>query len=501
MNSKHILEMTKDMSVLYVEDDMKIQESMLRYLSKFFSFVASASNGQEALDEYKKKDFDIVITDLSMPVMNGIEMIEEMKKQNENQSIIITTAHTQSDYMLSAIKDGVDGYIIKPFDFTQLNTEIFKVAQKIHMLKENETYKFHLNEMVREKTHALEDMIELHDDNYQKTLISMIEMIEQRDTYTAGHSTRVALYSKKIAKEMGYSDEECTLVYQAGILHDVGKIGTPDAVLLNPKSLNDLEYKLIQGHVSVSYKLLHSIPMFKALAEIVYSHHERYDGKGYPRGLKNQEILPLGRIIIVADAFDAMTTNRIYKSRKSIEEGIQELISLSAKQFDPEVVKSAVIALENIVIDATVNQLPQTKLEEEKFAYFYKDTLSEAYNQNYLDVVLMKNKREHFFSYMKVISLKGFSAYNKKNGWKEGDTLLKTLANSLVEFFDNSYVFRVFGDDFVLMSELFLPDVEMENILNEVLQENSLVYKIDSIDLSDTPVEKLSQIEGIQINK
>lgn len=251
--------------------------------------------------------------------------------------------------------------------------------------------------------------------NYEQTLVSMVEMIEERDTYTAGHSKRVAEYSKKIAQQMGYSEQECTKLYQAGILHDIGKVATPDTVLLNPKTLNAIEYKLIQEHVVVSYNLLKNIPMFKDLADIVRSHHERCDGKGYPRGLSGEEIEPLSRIMMVADAFDAMTTNRIYKPRKTVSEALSELVSLKLQQFHPEVVDSAVIALRDIKIDENISQTPKTKLEEERFAYFYKDTIGNIYNQNYLELILSKNSYEPEYKYMKLFTVHSFSQYNKKN--------------------------------------------------------------------------------------
>ncbi|MFT5661546.1 MAG: putative nucleotidyltransferase with HDIG domain [Sulfurimonas sp.] len=494
-----LLKISKDLSILYVEDDPEIQKSMNTYLQKIFKRIVSASDGKEGLEAYEENEFDIVLTDLSMPRMNGIEMIEAIKKINENQAILITTAHTESNYMLSAIKDGVDGYIIKPFNMEQLNYELFKSAQKIVMYKENEAYKLHLSELVADKTRELEDLVDYQKNNYEKTLESMVSMIEQRDTYTAGHSRRVAKYSELIAQEMGYTKQECTLIHQAGILHDVGKIATPDAVLLNPKSLNDLEYKLIQGHVTVSYKLLSTIPMFNSLAEIVYSHHERYDGKGYPRGLKENEITKLARIIIVADSFDAMTTNRIYKARKTVKEALHEMRTLSGIQFDPEVVKSALFALKDIHIDENVNQLPQTKLEEERFAYFYKDSLSNTYNQNYLDVVLMKNAQEKFFDYISIVSLKDFSQYNKNNGWKQGDSLLKSIGNILIKNLTNTYIFRVFGDDFVILSKEDIPTQKINDILDEVLGKDSVLYQIHKQDLRIFAVEKVADIESIQL--
>lgn len=500
-NLKALQEITKNLNVLYVEDDTDILKRTAVYFRNFFEEVRAAKDGEEGLSMYKTQDFDIVITDILMPKMNGTEMLEEIRKINPHQIALITTAHTDSATMLAAIKIGVDGYIIKPFDFEQMNSALFKAAQKIQIYKENEVYKSHLSEIVEEKTHELEDLLAYQDSNYQKTLSSMVEIIEQRDTYTAGHSKRVAEYSQKIAQQMGYLEDDCTLIYHAGILHDVGKIATPDAVLLNPKALNDLEYKLIQEHVSVSYKLLHKIPMFKYLSDIVYSHHERYDGTGYPRGLKADEIPELARIMIVADAFDAMTTNRIYKSRNTIAQALVQLEKFSGSQFDPLVAENAIIALKDVEIDEKINQLPQTKLEEERFAYFYKDTLSEAYNQQYLDVVLMKNKQEKYFNFMSVISLKNFSEYNKENGWKNGDKLLTEVASLLSEHFPDAYLFRVFGDDFVMMSEENYKEEKIKDALGDLLAQHQLKYQVDIINLQDQDISMLSEIETFQKTK
>ena len=496
---KKLKEFCGVLSVLYVEDDTSIRNVMTQYLEKFFLRVASASDGVEGLDAYKNAQFDIVITDLSMPNMGGLEMIEHIKKIDENQAVLITTAHNEPDYMMGAIKAGVDGYIMKPFDFMQLNQELYKITLNLKNFKENEEYKLYLKEMVAKKTSEIVHLMDVQKNNYDKTLYLMVDMIEQRDTYTAGHSKRVAQYCKLIAQEMDYSQDDCELIYQAGILHDVGKIATPDAVLLNPKALNSIEYKLIQEHVSISYKLLKDIPMFKPFAEVVYSHHERYDGTGYPRGLKADEIVPLAQIMIVADAFDAMTTNRIYKARRSVTDAIKEIESLSKKQFHPEVVKKAVIALKNVEIDDEISQLPKTKLEEERFAYFYKDTLSEAYNQNYLDVILMKNSYDLEYKYMEIFSIKNFSMYNKEHGWKAGDEFLKSFSHTLCQSNLDDLVFRVFGDDFVVLSREERNPQDIKDDFTELINKSEIQYSVQNIDLTKTEISKVSEVEMAQV--
>jgi len=494
MNLKELRELTRDFSVLYVEDDIEIKETMTHYLEKFFLSVVSALDGKEGLAFYAAQKFDIVITDLSMPRVNGLDMLTKIKEINPTQATIITTAHSESEYMVTAIKLGVDGYVIKPFDFKQLNAELYKVAEKLKKYKENEEYKLHLEEMVNEKTSQLREFVKVQEDNYEKTLLSMVEMIEERDTYTAGHSRRVAEYCRSIAKEMGYSKEDVTKIYRAGILHDVGKIATPDTVLLNPQHLNEIEYKLIQEHVEVSYKLLSHIPMFKDLSEIVYSHHERYDGTGYPNGLKASEIPPLGRIMIVADAFDAMTTNRIYKARKSVEEAFIELTELKLKQFHPEVVDSAIVALKDVQIDQSIDQLPNTKLEEERFAYFYKDSLSNLYNKSYLDVILLKNSYTNDFSNMHIFYLKDFSKYNGKYGWSDGDKLLSQIAQFLYEYFEDSLVFRIYGDDFVSLSKKHYDLEKLEVRLTSMLEDTGVTYFIKSVNLNEVCVKNITDI-------
>lgn len=494
---KNLKELAKNFRVLYVEDDSSIQLSMSSYLRKLFLEVVTANDGLQGLEAYKNAEFDIVITDISMPNMDGLEMIKNIKEINESQTILITTAYSSPEYMFKSIKLGVEGYIIKPIDYEQLNSELYKIVDKLKKFQENIEYKTSLEQMVEKKTLALNEMIQAQKDDYDKTLLSMVEMIESRDAYTAGHSKRVAQYCEMIAREMGYSEEDCKKIYQAGILHDIGKIATPDTVLLNPKTLNDIEYKLIQEHVKVSFKILSDIPMFNYLAQIVYAHHERFDGKGYPRGLSGDDINPLSHIMIVADAFDAMTTNRIYKPRKNVQEAIAELIELKSKQFHPKVVEHAAVALKDVKLNPNINQLPKTLIEKERFSYFYKDVVCDVYNQSYLEVVMMKNSYEKTFKYMDFFYLENFSSYNKKNGWHKGDKLLHNVAICLRDYFKDSYIFRIFGDDFAVLSMEKQDTQKLKFLLDEIIKESGITYFQKNIDLSKVIIDSASTIENI----
>lgn len=429
--------------ILYVEDEEALHKSVAKYLKKLFKDVDTAYNGEEGLAKYNSGQYDIVMTDIKMPKLDGIKMIEAIKKTSPDQEIIILSAHTDADYFLNSIRLGVSDYVIKPIDFNQVNSVLYKIASRLHAFKENKKYHEQLEQLVSEQTKSLTD-------NYEQTLNAMVDMIEGRDSYTGGHSERVATYSKAIAKEMNLPEEECELIYRAGMLHDVGKVTTPDTILLKPGQLTNKEYELIQQHVTTSYQLLSKIPMYAEISNIIISHHERYDGSGYPKGLKGNEIPLLARIMIISDAFDAMTTNRIYKGRKTQTEAISEINALSGKQFHPDIVPFAAKALAEISIQDNITQLPKNTMEKARFAYFFRDHITDTYNKKYLELYLQQVAKEHHAC---VFFLKHFSQYNTRAGWDAGDTLLRSFALYLQNTYPDVMIFRIHGDDFVLISE------------------------------------------------
>ena len=320
--------------------------------------------------------------------------------------------------------------------------------------------------------------------NQEQIIHSMIDMIESRDSYTAGHTKRVAEYSILIAKEMGYDDKDIDLLKNAAWLHDIGKISTPDSVLLKPGQLNNTEYSLIKDHLSAGYEMLRKIDQYQEIANIMREHHEKFDGSGYPRGLKGEEIRPLSRIMIVADAFDAMTTNRVYKPRKTVEVALQELKDLSGKHFHPEVVEFALKALKNVKINEDISQLPQTTIEEQRFAYFYKDRLTNLFIIDYLSLLV----RYHINSksaYMYDIKLHNFSKYNAQNSWSKGDKFLVSFASFLDNLYDNTVVFRVEGDDFMILSEKKLEDIQQQLSRCEIIKESIVRYSVEEKYIED----------------
>jgi len=330
---------------------------------------------------------------------------------------------------------------------------------------------------------------------YEEYIYGLVGMVEKRDTYTAGHSSRVARYAELIAQEMGYSESDCHIIYRAGMLHDIGKVAIPDSVFLKPTKLSSREYKLIQEHAQISYEMLKNISVFDEIREIVRDHHEHYDGGGYPRGLDGEDTPMLAQILSLADAFDAMTTDRIYKGRKSIHEALIEVTKLSGTQFNPKVVQAALVALKDIIIENNHHQNPETLLEQERFSYFYKDTLTGVYNETYLSTDI-----EHIDDYEVLvwISLKQFHAFNKKQGWSAGDKILQDLAKTMQSSIEeNSHIYRFYGDNFLL----FLHKADKVDSLNEhisnFLDNNEIAFEIKTTQPTQEKMQNIQSLEDV----
>lgn len=334
--------------------------------------------------------------------------------------------------------------------------------------------------------------------NYEETIFSFVDMIEQRDTYTAGHTQRVAQYCELIARKMGIEHKDRKKLYKAAILHDIGKIATPDSVLLKPGKLTRLDYDLIKLHAFAGYEMLSQIEMYRDLTVIILHHHERHDGKGYPDGLQGDEIPLLSRILVVADAFDAMTTNRIYKSKKEIPEALAELQSLSGSQFNPEVVKVAVKVLADVKISTTISQLPVTDLEKKRFSYFFNDKLTGLYNEDYLKSIL-NNLDLNPYRHMHILHLLNVPKYNKHHGWAKGNLLLKEFADELQTRFAESLIFRVYGNDFVIICKEDLVIDCQELHAFACIMDTEIEVEVQHVDLSAEKAYTIDKLEKLEI--
>lgn len=444
--------LAKDKTVLYVEDEVCMRKEIGEYLGGLFKDVIIAKDGVEGLEKYNPDTIDLVITEISMPKEGGLDMIRDMKSIHPEQETLLVSEPMSTSSFFDSIHLGVDGYIVKPIKKQELYAQLIKTLTQIEIKEQADAYQSTLKALDNEKGEHVHSVLQEKIENHHKALISLVELIEEKDSYTAGHALRVANYSQIIAHELGCSEDECKLIYEAGILHDIGKIDIPDSVLVKSEQFRGLENELIKQHVDVGVDILSKIPIYKDHLDLIRCHHERYDGKGYPEGLKANEIPKLARIMMVADAFDAMTTNRNVQRRKSTEEALEELQRSSFIQFHPEVVEIVAKTLSKIKLNDDIFKLEKDETKKERSAYFYQDQATGAYNHTFLEMMLTRCEREHVPCHLLRVSIDDIASYDQECGWSKGDMLLTEVSTHLQNNFNECELFRVHEDKFVLLS-------------------------------------------------
>ena len=439
------------MSVLYIDDKETFNNSILEYLNIFFTNIVIAHTFEESLSCLANNAFDLIVIDFDIPHINGLEISQTIKNINPHQNIAMVSTCSEKEVLIKSMHIGVDGYITKPINKEQATLVLSKLCEKIDQTKANERYKEHLQAEVKRQVEEIRELEKEQEQFYKEFLFGLVNLIEERDSYTGGHSMRVAQYAKAIAKAMDLPLEVCDKVYEAGMLHDIGKTVIPDSILLKPDRFNTLEYHLIQQHVAMAQSILNKLTMFNDLVPIISSHHERIDGSGYPLGLKGHVIPIEAQIISVADCFDAMTTRRIYKNHTMTqEEALLEIENLIGKHFSEHVGFAALSYFRSIQLNQIYDQRPQSLLEYERFSFFFKDQLTKLYNQNFFDYLRLSN--EHNYTFCSCLCIDKFYKYNDTYGWKEGDVLLGLVAEYLRTLFTQASLFRTKGDTFLILS-------------------------------------------------
>jgi putative nucleotidyltransferase with HDIG domain len=298
-----------------------------------------ANSGEEALVALQREPFDAVISDLCMPGISGMEVLAEARRQDRHVAFVVTTGVDDVEVGVQAMRSGADDYLVKPLTESVVLASLERALHRRELEQQVESYQQHLEQMVAERTAQLQSAFQQIERSYEDTLRALGAAIDLRDSETAGHSQRVCRYSLEIARAMGWTDKDLENLARGAYLHDIGKLGIPDGILLKPGPLTPDERSLMQQHVQIGYDIVKDIPFLAETAEIILMHHERFDGGGYPRGIKGEEILPCARIFAIADTLDAITSDRPYRRASSFESA-REIISREAgKQFDSEVAR------------------------------------------------------------------------------------------------------------------------------------------------------------------
>lgn len=314
-------EAQKDIRILLVDDEPQVRSVLIRALTRAGYICHTAANGEEAMGVLEKEKIDVVITDIDMPKMDGIDLTRRIKHHFDTDVIMITGLVVDFAFE-DAIAWGASDFIEKPVNIKELIIRLKRVLRERFMKAELNTKVYQLRE-------TLEGLI-----------TTMVLTVEARDPYTSGHQERVAALACAIAKRLGLSEKHVTAVKMAGVIHDLGKIAIPAEILTKPNKLNDIEVSLIKTHPQVGYDILKGISFPWPIADIIYQHHERLDGSGYPRGIKKEDILLESRIMAVADVVEARASHRPYRPAHGIDKALKEISKNEGNIYDPEVVQA-----------------------------------------------------------------------------------------------------------------------------------------------------------------
>ena len=323
--------------IIAVDDEIGIIDSLTVFLKHSGYKLFGCTNPYEAIEKVRNEHFDLMLLDFMMTPLHGDEVVEEIRKFNKELYILLLTGHKDLAPPLETIKRlEIQGYCEKSDKFDQLLLLIESGIKSIKQMHEIKRINEELTETNEKLEQAYLDMVE-----------TLRFTVEAKDSYTRGHSDRVSAYSVLIGEELGLYDKDLRVLKIGGLFHDIGKIGISDTILLKPGKLTDEEYSELKRHPAIGKQIVANSSIFRDLIPIIYSHHEKYDGTGYPQRLKGDEISFLARIVSVADAFDAMTSKRSYRDKMDLDYVKDQIKQCSGTQFDPEIASVFLNILEN----------------------------------------------------------------------------------------------------------------------------------------------------------
>jgi len=328
--------------IIVVEDEDGVRRLVTLMLERDHHDVISFPNATEAIEYLTDNPGtrEVLLTDIGLPDKSGIELLHEVTALDDSIIKVVMTGHATVDNAIQCLREGAYDFIQKPIERSQLLALINRAREYRDLKIENDRYQAHLEGMVRERSAKLAASLQDIQASYEFTLDALVRMLDAREEQTGKHSKRVRELAVSLAQELGLSGEEQENVASGAFLHDIGKIAVPDNILLKPGPLTDEEWVIMKTHSQMGYDILRSSQLLQDAAQVVYQHHEQWDGSGYPQGLKGEEICMGARIFAVIDAYDAMRSERVYRKAIPHAEAAEEIISNAGKQFDPDVVEA-----------------------------------------------------------------------------------------------------------------------------------------------------------------
>ncbi|MDE5933209.1 MAG: diguanylate cyclase, partial [Lachnospiraceae bacterium] len=455
-------------TILIVDDDRMNLVTAQKFLMEEYK-VVGVNSGKQAFKYLMKFRPDLILLDIFMPEIGGFEVMELLQENKDwcKIPVIFLTADRKTETESKCFQMGAHDFITKPF-------EPGIMLNRIRRAIELDGYRKDLQRRLEEKTREVE-LVTI------QAITTVANTIDAKDDYTKGHSIRVAYYSEALARKIGWSEEEVQNIHYIALLHDIGKIGVPDSVLNKPFKLTNVEFELIKNHTVMGAEILKDIKMFPHVSVGAKYHHERFDGRGYPSGLKGDEIPLVARIIGIVDSYDAMTSNRVYRKRLQDEMVKQELLRGKGTQFDPYLVDQFMELLEE-------GNLQQNIPEEDMVMRIFNSdkiyggvTREEAGMNSQLDYLTGLLGREqgekeiteslrNGNGCIMMIDLDNFREMNDRFGHLAGDYVLKEVADLLKEVSEKNIVCRMGGDEFLYYVDGISRQEEAEEKVKMILE-------------------------------
>jgi putative nucleotidyltransferase with HDIG domain len=326
--------------ILVVDAEVHTRTMMVTALERQGHQVRMAASGLEALEMLGQTDFDLVLTEVVVQDGNGIALMEQIREQQPQLPVVMVTAVHDINVAIDSMHRGAYDYLLKPFEREHLLAAVRRALDHRKTLQENHRHQQKLEHAVQARTAMLRQAMEELEHSYDVTLEALGDALDLKDSETEGHSKRVTAYTIVLARAMGIKAAEIKIIARGAFLHDIGKMAIPDNILRKPGKLSAKELVVMREHCTQGYNMLRKIPFLSEAAEIVFTHHEHHNGSGYPAGRSGSKI-PIGsRIFAVADALDAITSDRPYRKGRDFDAAREEVLRCSGTQFDPDVVEA-----------------------------------------------------------------------------------------------------------------------------------------------------------------
>jgi putative two-component system response regulator len=325
--------------ILLVDDEQEVRHLLFDLLSCDYE-CGQACSAEEALKALEVAQFDLVLSDIQMDGMSGLEMVPRVLELAPDAVVVMVSGASTIESAIEAMHAGAFDYVTKPFRLEHVEMAVRRALEHRDLRLAKRAYENRLEELVRIRTAELGEALASLEDAYRSTLKALTVALDKRDSETSGHSERVVNFSLRLGRELGLDAEQLRSLEFGSLLHDIGKIGVPDAILRKPASLDEAEWFEMRKHPLHGQQILSGVKFLEGAARVVAQHHERWDGTGYPVGLRGEQIDLNARIFSVVDTFDAVTSDRVYRRGRSYDAAVAELEEWAGRQFDPEVVEA-----------------------------------------------------------------------------------------------------------------------------------------------------------------